>query len=119
MSNGKYRDFVRIEKPVSGSDGGGGEVGAWVTHSEEAAWIERIKSLRVDMERISGGGMGSNPVVRVHLQRHDLTEDLLTKGSGWRLVDVDTEITMNIVSSQDIQGRGAEIIVLATESAPN
>lgn len=118
MGAGAYRHFVRIEKPSYVSDGGGGYDGQWVTHSEQPAQIERIKSFRGDVERLSGGAVGAFPIVRIHMHRNDDTEPLLTFGAAWRIIDVDTGITMNINFAQDITGKGREIVVTATENAP-
>ncbi len=116
MGAGQYRDFVRIEKPEKVSDGGGGHQITWALHCEENAWIERVKSFRGDVERITAGGVGSHPIVRVHIHRNELTEALLKQGAGWRIVDVNTEIVMNINFAQDLAGRGETIIVTATEN---
>lgn len=118
MGAGQFRHFVRIEKPTKVSDGGGGFTVTWQLVTEEHALIERIKSFRGDVERLSAGGVGSNPIVRVHVRHHTGTEPLLRFGAGWRVIDVDTDRVMNINFAQDIEGRGVNIIITATENAP-
>lgn len=118
MGAGAFRHFVRIEKPSVVSDGGGGQTGTWVLHTQEPARIERLRSFRGDVERLAGGGVGSKPIVRVYLHKNENTDALLTDGIAWRLVDVDTGIPMNINAAQDLDGRGREIVVTATEGAP-
>lgn len=118
MSAGRMSGFVRIIKDAQVSDGMGGFDLSPVTHWEGPAHIERLQSFRGDVERMTAGGVGSHPVVRIHVRYDDDTEELLRTGNRMRAVDVDTGITMNINFAQDMTGRKEIVVITATENLP-
>lgn len=115
MDFGKLRDCVQFQTPGHTSDGRGGEVGAWTLWVEEDAWIERLRSLPKDVERLSAGGISSQPIVRIWVRASDETEAITT---DMRAYDVDRNAYFNINAAQDIAGDGRWITVTATQNAP-
>lgn len=118
ISAGRMTGFVRIIKDAEVSDGMGGFTVTPVTHWEGPAYIERLQSFRGDVERLTAGGVGSHPIVRIHVRYDDLTAELIRTGNRMRAVDVDEGITMNINFAQDMTGRKEVIVVTATENLP-
>lgn len=112
----RYRDYVRFEREVTVSDGGGGQTGEWQTFCERNCWIERMENFRFDVERIQNGGVGAMPIVRIHLRADPDTKAIT---SGFRAFDVDRGVHMNVNFSQDIGGRNAELIITCTERGPS
>ncbi|MCG8668918.1 MAG: head-tail adaptor protein [Pseudomonadales bacterium] len=109
------RDRVRIERRVTSSDGGGGQTGTWQALTTERCWIERLESFRFDVEREKAGSVDSMPLVRIHVYRNSLTDQIT---SGMRAVDLKTSKTMNINFIQALEGeRGRRYVISASEGA--
>jgi head-tail adaptor len=116
---GSYREWVTIEKPTKVSDGRGGFTVTWETHWEGPARIERFRSFRGDVERLTKGAVDAHPIVRIHVRYDDETAELLRTGAGMRVINVDEAITMNVNFAQDMNGRRENIVITATEHQPS
>lgn len=118
MGAGSRRSYVRFERQSLAPDGYGGFAVTWVPHWEGPVEIERQRSFRAMAERVTAGGVGSNPVVRIHVPWDDETAELTRTGHAMRAIDLDSEIHMNVNLAQDMDGRRKSIVVIATENAP-
>lgn len=116
---GRLTAFVRILKDAQTPDGMGGFTQTPEVHWEGPAHIERMYSLRGDVERMTAGAVGSHPTVRIHVRYEDLTAELLRTGSGMRALDVSENISMNINFAQDVTGRKEIVVITATENLPS
>lgn len=119
ISAGRMTGWVRIEADAKTSDGMGGFDLSPVTHWEGPAHIERLQSFRGDVERMTAGGVGSHPIVRVHVRYDDETAELIRTGAGMRLIETDEGVTMNINFAQDMTGRKEIVVITATENLPS
>lgn len=119
ISSGRMNALVRFIKDAQTPDGMGGFTQEPVVHWEGPAHIERMYSLRGDVERMTAGAVGSHPAVRIHVRYDELTAELMRTGSGMRALDVDENISMNVSFAQDITGRKEIIVVTATENLPS
>lgn len=119
ISAGKLKQRVRIIRDVKTPDGHGGFTLAPQTFWEGPAYIERMASFRGDVERMTAGGVGSHPIVRIHVRHDDLTGQLPRIGSTMRAEDMDSEIVMNINFAQDMTGKNRIIMMTATENLPS
>jgi head-tail adaptor len=118
MGAGQFRHSVKVQYRATVPDGSGGDTITWTTLCTEPARYIRAQSFRGDVERVSGGGIGSHPIVQVVVRHNDDTARLLRESAGWRLEDEDTGIVMNIQFSQDMTGRRMEIHITAPENLP-
>lgn len=118
-SAGRFRSYVRIERDAKVSDGAGGFTLTPETFWEGTAHIERMASFRGDVERIHAGGVGSHPIVSIHVRYDDLTGQLPRIGAGMRIVDVDNGIPMNISFAQDMAGTQRMVMITASENLPS
>lgn len=118
MGAGQFRHSVEVQYPQKVSDGSGGDFITWTTLCTEPAQYLRTPSFRGDVERETGGGIGSHPIVQVVVRHNEDTQRLLRESAGWRLLDQDTGIFMNIQFAQDMTGRRMEIHITATENLP-
>lgn len=110
------RDRVRFERPVTVSDGGGGQTGSWQELTTERCYIERLESFRFDVERQKAGSVDSMPLVRIHVHQSSVTRQIT---SGMRAVDLKTNKTMNINFVQDLGDRSRRLVISASEGAPS
>lgn len=115
MSRHAFRDRIRFERPVTTSDGGGGEVGAWTPLTTEWCRIERLQSFRFDVERNTGGSVGSSPLVRIHVHDHALTRQI---DNSMRGVDLINSKVYELDFAQDLDGQGRTLVISASEGAP-
>lgn len=118
ISAGQLTGWVQIIKDAKVRDNMGGFDLSPVVHWEGPAHIERLKSFRGDVERMTAGAVGAHPIVRVHVRYDELTSQLLRGGNAWRLVDTDENITMNISFAQDMDGRKEMVVITAAENLP-
>lgn len=116
---GAYRGWVKIEKPTKAPDGRGGFDITWSTHWEGPAQIERFRSFRGDVERLTRGAVDGHPIVRIHVRYDDETAELKRSGAGMRVKNVDEGITMNVNFAQDMNGRRETIVITAIEHQPS
>ena len=117
--SGSFRHRVRIERAAKVSDGRGGFTVTWATFWTGPAHIERLRSFRGDVERVTKGGIDAHPIVRIHVRRHTLLDEVLRNASEFRAVNLDDGITMNVNFAQDLTGKREEIVITATENQPS
>jgi len=118
MPRGRNRNrAVRIEYWTETKNTGGGATRAWqqLSNSHVRCRYERFQTFRGDIERMKLGGINSMPLVWIYMDLTPLTEQITTE---MRLVDVDNGKVMNINAIQDMEGRGREIMISATEGSP-
>lgn len=118
-SAGRFRSYVRIERDAKVSDGAGGFTLTPESFWEGPAHVERMPSFRGDVERLHAGGVGSHPIVNIHVRYDDLTKQLPLIGSGMRAIDVDSGIPMNITFAQDMTGSQRMVMITAAENLPS
>ncbi len=114
MRGRSHRHRIRFDQPVDKDDGIGGFIVSWEPVCTERGEIERIKSLRVDVERIQAGSRESMPIVRIHIDSHSITRTL---DNTMRAVDLDGGKTFDINSVQDLDGDNRSLTITATENA--
>lgn len=118
-SAGRFRSAIRIIRDVKVSDGAGGFTLTPETFWEGPAHLERMPSFRGDVERLHAGGIGSHPIVNIHVRYDDLTAQLPLIGAGMRAFDLDSGITMNITFAQDMTGTQRMVMITASEHLPS
>lgn len=110
------RDLIIVERPDKTRTAGGGTEINWVEHCREWAEIERMQSFRFDVERVTAGGLGSTPIVRVHVHDNARTRTITNE---MRISDQTTGRTLNVTTPpQDLRNDGLYLTILCTEELP-
>lgn len=97
LTTSKLRDRIKVEKASTADDGGGGTTQTWTDHGQVRAHIERVKSIGKEVERLQGGGLIAQPVMRVHVRK---TARIGQVTSGDRFLVAETGETLEVQSVQ-------------------
>lgn len=116
---GSFRHRVKFERATKTPDGRGGYTILWTTVWQGPAHIERLRSFRGDVERVTKGGVDSHPIVRVHVRADSVTREIARSGAGLRCWNLDDMIPMNVNFAQDMAGDRRTITVTCTENQPS